>query len=62
MFRMVDIHTQEENFGEAKELLEQIASAFPDTRHVGNARHRINEIEQAEYKLAQSQRAKGAQG
>jgi tetratricopeptide (TPR) repeat protein len=62
MFRMVDIHTQEENFGDAKELLEQITSAFPDTRHVGNARHRINEIEQAEYKLAQSQRGKGAQG
>jgi tetratricopeptide (TPR) repeat protein len=62
MFRMVDIHTQEENYGDAKELLEQITSAFPETRHVGNARHKINEIEQAEYKLAQSQRAKGAQG
>jgi TolA-binding protein len=62
MFRMVDIHIQEQNHDDAKALLEQITAAFPNTRHVGNARHKINEVEQAEFKFAQSQRAKGGQG
>jgi tetratricopeptide (TPR) repeat protein len=61
MFRMADVHTQEKNFDDAKALLEQITTAFPNTRHVGNARHKINEVEQAEFKYAQSQRMKGAQ-
>jgi tetratricopeptide (TPR) repeat protein len=62
MFRMVDIYMKEEQYGEARELLEQIESSFPNTRHVGNARHKINEVEQAEFKQAQALRAKGGQG
>jgi tetratricopeptide (TPR) repeat protein len=62
MFRMVDIHMQEKEYAEARALLEQIESTFPNTRHTGNARHKINEVEQAQFKLAQTQRARGAQG
>jgi tetratricopeptide (TPR) repeat protein len=62
MFRMVDIYMSEQNYDEAKELLEQITASFPESRHVGNARHKINEVEQAQFKLAQSQRAKSTQG
>lgn len=62
MFRMVDIYMKEDQYAEARELLEQISASFPETRHVGNARHKLNEVEQAEFKLAQAQRAKGSQG
>lgn len=61
MFRMVDIHVAEQNLADARVLLEQIAESFPNTRHTGNARHKLNEVEQAEFKLAQAQRAKGGQ-
>jgi tetratricopeptide (TPR) repeat protein len=61
MFRMVDIHIKEESLDEAKELLEQIVITFPNTRHVGNATHKINEVEQAQFKLAQSQRNRGTE-
>lgn len=62
MFRMVDIHMQEESLDEARELLEQIEGTFSGTRHSGNARHKINEVEQAQFKLAQSQRGRANQG
>jgi tetratricopeptide (TPR) repeat protein len=62
MFRMVDIHLQQHQFDDARALLEQIETSFPNTRHTGNARHKINEVEQAEFKFAQAQRARGAQG
>jgi len=62
MFRMVDIYMKEDQYAEARELLEQISTSFPNTRHVGNARHKLNEVEQAEFKFAQAQRARGAQG
>lgn len=59
MFRMVDIHTQQHEFDEAKDILEQIAGNFPGTRHSANAKHRINEVEQAQFKILQAQRAQG---
>jgi tetratricopeptide (TPR) repeat protein len=59
MFRMVDIHMGEQQYEEARALLEQIEASFPNTRHTGNARHKINEVDQAQFKMAQGQRAKG---
>jgi tetratricopeptide (TPR) repeat protein len=59
MFRMVDIYVGQQQYAEAKELLEQIEASFPNTRHTGNARHKINEVEQAQFKLAHGQRPKG---
>lgn len=56
MFRMVDVHAAEGQHSEARELLEQIIGHFPDTRHSANAKHRLQEIEQEEFKLAQARR------
>ena len=56
MFRMVDVHAAQQQHAEARELLEQIIGHFPDTRHSANAKHRIHEVEQAEFKLAQARR------
>ena len=57
MFRIVDIQTAGEHFAEAKAVLEQIAGEFPGTRHSANARHRIQELDQLEFKLLQARRA-----
>lgn len=62
MFRMVEIHMQEKNYDDAKDLLEQVIGAFPGTRHSANAKHKMNEVEQAQFRLVQAQRAKGGQG
>ena len=59
MFRMVDVRIKESDFDAAKELLEQISGNFPGTRHGANARHKINEVEQLQFKEMQSRRAKG---
>lgn len=58
MFRMVDIHTQQKHYDEAKDILEQIVGNFPGTRHSANGKHRINELEQLQFKEIQAQRAK----
>jgi tetratricopeptide (TPR) repeat protein len=58
MFRMVDVHIHRGHYDEAKDILEQVAGNFPGTRHSANARHRINEVEQIQYKELASLRAK----
>lgn len=57
MFRMVDVHTQQHDLEAAKDILEQIVGNFPGTRHSANAKHKINELEQVQFKELQAQRA-----
>lgn len=57
MFRLADIHTAQQDFDAAKDILEQVVGNFPGTRHSANAKHRINELEQAEFKALQIKRA-----
>lgn len=59
MFRMVDLHAGRREFDSAKHILEQVVGNFPGTRHSANAKHRINEIEQAQFKEIQSRRSQG---
>lgn len=58
MFRMVDVHTTLRQYDAAKDILEQIVGNFPGTRHSGNAKHKINEVEQLQYKEMAAIRAK----
>lgn len=58
MFRLSDIHMANHQYDAAKDILEQVAGNFPGTRHSGNARHKINELEQIQYKEIAAQRAK----
>lgn len=58
MFRLSDLHMASHNYDAAKDILEQVAGNFPGTRHSGNARHKINELEQLQYKEIAAQRAK----
>lgn len=63
MFRMADIYTHSKAFEDAKNILEQVSGNFPGTRHSANARHKIGELEQLEYKELQAERARqNAQG
>lgn len=59
MFRIADIHMKQGEFEAAKDILEQVVGNFPGTRHSANAKHRINEIEQAQFKDLQAKRAQG---
>lgn len=48
MFRLAELYQQE--FGDeetAKGFLNRVMETFPETRHSANARHKLNEIEQA---------------
>lgn len=61
MFRIADLHlTQRHDFETARDMLEQIVTNFPNTRHSANAYHKTSEIEQMQFKLLQEQRAKAA--
>ena len=63
MFRIADVHThQRHDYDSAKDILEQVAGNFPGTRHSANARHRINELEQAQFKELQTRRSQQSQG
>lgn len=59
MFRIADVHLHKHQFEEAKDILEQIVGNFPGTRHSANGKHRINEIEQAQFRALQAQRGSG---
>jgi len=59
MFRMVDLHLAGHDFDSAKNILEQVVGNFPGTRHSANAKHRINEIEEAQFKEIQARRSQG---
>ncbi len=58
MFRIVDVHMHEHDLEDAKHILEQVVGNFPGTRHAANAKHRINELEQIQFKELQAQRAR----
>ena len=58
MFRVADIYTNAESWEGAKITLEQIIGDFPGTRHSSTAKHRISELDQAQFKKLQAQRAK----
>lgn len=64
MFRMVDIQVDKlKDHQQAHDLLEEIIGNFPNTRHSANARHKLNEVEQAQFKAVMEQRLKNsAQG
>jgi hypothetical protein len=60
MFRIADVHLYTHASEAAKDILGQIAGNFPGTRHSANAKHKINEIEQAQFKELQARRSGGA--
>lgn len=63
MFRIVDVLMGQEQYDDAKEVLEQIVGNFPGTRHSANANHKITDLEQLQFKAIMTQRAKAeAQG
>lgn len=56
-FRLVDLHAHHfKDYTAARQTLEKIMMDFPNTRHSANARHRLNEVEQMEFKRIQDQR------
>lgn len=58
-FRMADVHWhQRGDFAAARQVLEHIITLFPNTRHSANAHHKLKEVEQAEYRHLQEQRAR----
>jgi hypothetical protein len=59
MFRMVDIYQNHQDFESAKVILNQVMGKYAGTRHSANAKHKIGEIEQAQFKAARAQRAQG---
>jgi tetratricopeptide (TPR) repeat protein len=57
-FRMADIEIDKcRDYAAARALLEKIMLDFPDSRHRANAHHRLNELEQLEFKEALARRA-----
>lgn len=56
-FRMVDLQVDTlKNYEAGRELLQQVMADFPNTRHAANAHHKMNEVEQAQFKAMQEQR------
>ena len=48
LFRLAELYHQERgDEGAAKGFLNRVMETFPETRHSANARHKLNEIEQA---------------
>ena len=62
-FRIVDIHVDTlGDYETGRDLLQQIIGEFPNTRHSANAHHKLNEVEQAQFKQMTEQRLKGSAG
>ena len=60
MFRLAEVHAEKRrDFAAAREVLEQVVARFPNTRHSANAHHKLNEVDQAEFKRMTEQRRKG---
>jgi tetratricopeptide (TPR) repeat protein len=50
LLKLADIHsTDRGDFGRARELLDQLIQQFPESRHAGNANHKLREIEEQEF-------------
>jgi uncharacterized membrane protein YeaQ/YmgE (transglycosylase-associated protein family) len=61
MFRMVDIQSEKlKDYQAAHDLLEQVIATFPNTRHSANAHHKLNEVDQAQFKALAEQRLKNS--
>lgn len=61
MFRIVDIQCEKlGDYQAAHDQLEGVIARFPNTRHSANAHHRLNEVEQAQFKAAMDQRLKNS--
>lgn len=61
MFRMVEIQIEKlKDYQAAHDLLEQVITNFPNTRHSANAHHRLNEVEQIQFKAVSEQRLKNS--
>jgi tetratricopeptide (TPR) repeat protein len=59
MFRMADLLSEKlSDHTGARQILEEVVANFPNTRHSANAHHRINEVDQAQFKEAMEQRLK----
>jgi outer membrane protein assembly factor BamD (BamD/ComL family) len=57
MFRVSEVHMKTKDYEAAKDILEQVVGNFPGTRHSANAKHKINEIEQLQFKELQTKRS-----
>jgi tetratricopeptide (TPR) repeat protein len=56
ILKLADIHsTGRGDFERARALLNQLIQQFPESRHAGNAQHKLREIEEQEF-LAKSQK------
>lgn len=59
MFRMADILAEKSHdYDGARQILEEVVANFPNTRHSANAHHRINEVDQIQFKQTMEQRLK----
>jgi hypothetical protein len=58
-FRIVDLHVGLREFDKAKQILQQVAGDFPGTRHSANAKHKISELDQKQFKEIQARRSQG---
>jgi hypothetical protein len=57
MFRVADLQTGLHEFDSAKDVLQQVMGRFAGTRHSANAKHKISEIEQKQFKDLQARRS-----
>ncbi len=57
LFRLADIQTHMQDFESARVTFEHVVGTFPDTRHSANARHKITELQEIEFKQLQAARA-----
>ena len=61
MFRMMDMFLLKHDYADARDILEQVCTNFPDTRHSANARHKMNDIDQLEFRALQANRNRAVQ-
>jgi outer membrane protein assembly factor BamD (BamD/ComL family) len=62
-FRVVDLYAEAlKDYDTARNQLQQVIADFPNTRHSANAHHKLNEVEQAQFRHLTEQRLKGAGG
>ena len=59
MFRIVEInHDKRHDLTAAQEVLEQIIAHFPNTKHSANAHHKLQEVQQQQFKELAAERLK----
>lgn len=55
-FRLAHLHLHHlQDPTTARTLLEALITEFPNTRHIANARHKLSEVNEAEYKMSHRQ-------